>query len=155
MTPMQRIVLSILKQWGMGRIFETHGDVHLRLENEPWLPLVVERHGFEVSIAHYREQNGDLVPDPEMTFSLRPNWLWKPLTINPGGFGEQTVARLVQDAAGRPTVEYSPRLLREAQSFARVWAQNLRAQGFLGDAVTATSFTHPNAVQPRRGADGR
>jgi hypothetical protein len=29
-------------------------------ENAPWMPLAIERHGDEISIAHYGELNGSL-----------------------------------------------------------------------------------------------
>ncbi len=48
---------------------------HIRIENEPWMTLVIEdtqergRNGLPaISVAHYGEQNGDLMRDPEMVF---------------------------------------------------------------------------------------
>jgi hypothetical protein len=48
---------------------------HIRIENEPWMTLVIEDtqergpNGLPaISVAHYGEQNGDLMRDPEMIF---------------------------------------------------------------------------------------
>ena len=50
---------------------------HIKIENPPYMALVIEDiqelgpHGFPViSVAHYGEQNGDLMRDPEMCFEL-------------------------------------------------------------------------------------
>ncbi len=46
---------------------------HIRIENEPWMTLIIEDtqergpNGLPaISVAHYGEQNGDLMRDPEM-----------------------------------------------------------------------------------------
>ena len=49
---------------------DVNGDEHfyLKVENDPYLPLVIEAWGGCVSVAHYYEQNGDLMRDPEIVF---------------------------------------------------------------------------------------
>jgi len=54
---------------------------HIRIENEPWMTLVIEDtqergpNGLPaISVAHYGEQNGDLMRDPEMVFEARGVW---------------------------------------------------------------------------------
>jgi hypothetical protein len=54
-----------------------HRDLHLRIENPPYLPLVIEALpglgplGYPaVSVAHYGDLNGDPMRDPEMCFEL-------------------------------------------------------------------------------------
>ena len=69
-TNMQKVVRHILYLNGMAHFFDDDEDFHLRLVNPPYLPLVIERHGDEVSITHYVEHNGDQLRDPEMVFSL-------------------------------------------------------------------------------------
>jgi hypothetical protein len=51
------------------------GRQHLKIENEPYMPLTIERLGDAYggnaglySLCHYYEQNGDLMQDPEMCF---------------------------------------------------------------------------------------
>jgi len=65
-------VLLILKAAG-----GWYPGLSLKIENAPYMPLVVE--GLDesgpmglpaISVAHYGEQNGDLMRDPEMCFEL-------------------------------------------------------------------------------------
>ena len=43
-----------------------------RIENEPFIPLVVERQGDELYLTHYLTQNGDMFIDAEMVFTVLP-----------------------------------------------------------------------------------
>jgi hypothetical protein len=59
------------KGWGL------EIDLYLRIENPPFMPLVIEAVDESgpcglpaLSVAHYGEQNGDLMRDPEMCFEL-------------------------------------------------------------------------------------
>lgn len=54
---------------------ESHG--YAKIQNDPvFMPVVIEKvgnlagYGEIISIAHYSEQNGDLMADPEMTFTI-------------------------------------------------------------------------------------
>ncbi len=155
-TPMQKTISDILFFNGLFELFQTAMDFHLRLKNAPWLALVVERHGDEVSVTHYIEQNGDMLRDPEMVFSLHtltaamPRFEgWVPLTTEPGGFGR--VCPTTKHAAnGKPT-GYYPRAMREAYAFAALWARNLRSQGFVRryPAGEIESLTHPRKLAER------
>lgn len=49
----------------------TSQEFHLRIENEPFIPLVVERQGDELYLTHYLTQNGDMFIDSEMVFRVR------------------------------------------------------------------------------------
>ena len=51
---------------------------HLHIDNSPWMPLDIEDieisgpNGLPtVSVAHYGQQNGDAMRDPEMLFEMR------------------------------------------------------------------------------------
>jgi len=72
-TKMETAIREILKKAGLEMAFDEFGDFHLKVENKHYMDLVVERHGERVSVAHYFEQNGDAMRDPEMEFIL-PNW---------------------------------------------------------------------------------
>ena len=78
------------------QIIHEHGGLaavranNLRIENPPFMRLVVEVVGMpfpngtcEVSVAHYGEQNGDAMRDPELTFLVIPSendeWQLTPL----------------------------------------------------------------------------
>ena len=54
-------------------------DNYIRLENPPYMRLVVEYIGQgprglpAIAVAHYFEQNGDAMRDPEMVFEVNPD----------------------------------------------------------------------------------
>jgi hypothetical protein len=142
---MATIIHDILRQHHqhhqhhLAEAFEAATDFHLRIENPPYLPLVIERHGDEVSVAHYFTQNGDAMRDPEMTFRL-PDWTPTSITQDPLGHyacigdwpeGSRQRARLVADLT----------------SFAGAWARNIQAQGFAcGGEVKVSSLTHQSLL---------
>ena len=66
------------------------GKQHLKIDNtdNTFMPLSIEKlNSIEIcnrevdiySLTHYYKQNGDLVPDPDMTFAvykLKPSYIW-------------------------------------------------------------------------------
>ena len=124
------------------RILERAGGyrptLYLKIENPPFMALVIEATpepgpcgSPAISIAHYGEQNGDLMRDPEMLFEMRRKagtleldaYYWRNDYL-----GIEEYSSLRDNAA----------LKRLHESFARNWDRNLRAQGFL-EAFTQTS----------------
>ena len=113
---------------------------YLRIENPPFMRLVIEVVGTlfpngtcEVSVAHYGQQNGDQMRDPELTFLVIPSsegeWQWKPLTFLNDYIGIYQVAA-EYDNFGRLRVR-DARLVRDLQEFAVMWDRNLKHQGFI------------------------
>src|SRR5882724_7622085 len=111
----------------------------ISIENEPWMRLVIEvlpERGPDghvvVSVAHYGEQNGDPMRDPEMLFEVieeesgQPGF-WPLYFRNDYAAVEQWSRR--RDETG--SLRCLPRLSRDLEQFAEMWDQNLRAQGFL------------------------
>jgi len=112
--------------------------LYLKIDNPPYMSLVIEALpepgplGLSaISVAHYGEQNGDLMGDPEMCFELM-----KP----PLGTLELSAYHYRNDYLG--VEQYSrysesgshvtlPDLHKQHRSFADLWDRNLRAQGFL------------------------
>lgn len=136
MNLMQQTVLDILRQHGLDKSFNTATEFHLRLENSPYMPLVIERQGNVISVAHYSELNGDAIRDPELTFA----WpAWEPLSITQDPVGRYAEIHIM--VGDRPAIHMS--LLRELRMFANLWARNLTAQGFGNPDVTVSSLTHP------------
>ena len=150
---MRRVIFDLLYFHGLAEAFRSAQDFHLRVRNDPWLPLVVERHGDECSVTHYVERGGEQTRDPEMVFSLdaiarasRGTFQgWVPLTLEPGGFGR---AHVVCTITPQRQLVWLPRHLRAAEAFAGLWARNLRAQGFVRRHRPAniTSLTHADAL---------
>jgi hypothetical protein len=139
MNLMQTAVLDILRRHGLDKAFNTATEFHLKVENPPFTPLVIERQGNIISVAHYGELNGDAIRDPELEF-LFPTWEPLSITQDPVGRYEE-VSPVVNGQAMN-----NPRLLRELRLFANLWARNLMAQGFGNPGVTVSSLTHP--LQP-------
>jgi hypothetical protein len=129
------------------KIIEQNGGIEalkgaqLKIENEGYMALVIEHVGKGprgcdlVSVAHYYEQNGDLMADPEMTFERGADGELHPITYKQDGVGLFQEAVWVQD--GQTLVR--PQLLRQLKAFARSWSKNLREQGFLKQPAIRTA----------------
>jgi len=79
------------------------------------------------SVAHYGEQNGDLMSDPEMTFWRGPSGLfyatsWRNDYV--GSYREAVTSFNDRDQPAR----VCPREQREQASFAGTWMRNIRTQ---------------------------
>jgi hypothetical protein len=136
---MKDVVYAILGQHQLVETFEAASDFHLSLENSPYLKLVIERHDAEVSLAHYFNQNGDAMRDPELTFHL-PDW--SPTSITQDPLGHYACVEDLPDGSRERL-----RLLADLTVFARTWAGNLQAQGFAKPDVVVSSLTHPAALE--------
>ena len=112
-------------------------DLYLRIENPPYMTLVIEATpepgplgAPAISIAHYGEQNGDLMRDPEMCFELtnpaRLGWMMTPYYFRNDYLGVEQFSR-TRDAQ---SYIFYPDLFHQHESFARTWDRNLHAQGF-------------------------
>jgi hypothetical protein len=111
----------------------------ISVENEPRMRLVIEvlpERGPEghvvVSVAHYGEQNGDAMRDPEMLFEVieevgREPEFWPFYFRNDYSAVEQWSRR--RDEAGN--LHCLPKRTHDFEQFATMWDRNLRDQGFL------------------------
>src|SRR5262249_12141203 len=112
----------------------------IRLEVAGFMPLCIEHVGTGprglplVSVAHYYEQNGDLMSDPDCTFEVEGQ-RWLPVAYQQDGVG------LYQEAVTREAgqVRIDGRLERELRAFATCWDANLAEQGFLATAQEKAS----------------
>jgi hypothetical protein len=109
------------------RILEGDG-FHLRVENEPSNPLVIERHNDQLYLTHYQTQNDEILLDAEMVFQVSAD-------------GKLTLS---ETATQDPIQGGEQRTLSE--SFARAFAENLLRQGF-DDALA--QLTQDPTVQPK------
>jgi hypothetical protein len=123
-------ILQILKKAG-----GWHHGLYLKIENPPFMELVIEATDESgpcglpaISVAHYGEQNGDLMRDPEMCFELG---LAGGAHLNPFYWRNDYVAveqwsRFITDS----NYVFHTELHRQHEEFAKLWDKNLRLQGF-------------------------
>jgi hypothetical protein len=111
----------------------------IRLEAPGFMRLVIEhighgpRGGDLVSVAHYGEQNGDLMRDPEIVFEV-VSGEWHPVSIQQDYVGSYREAVFVGEDG---KVYVRPALVRDIAAFARIWDRNLKHQGFVDAAKAA------------------
>ncbi|MGC1781414.1 MAG: hypothetical protein WA708_02740 [Acidobacteriaceae bacterium] len=126
-------VLDILKRAGGYR-----PTLSLKIENPPYMALVIEAvpepgplGSPAISIAHYGEQNGDLMRDPEMCFELsKPPLCSLELVAyywRNDYAGVEQYSRYIDGA----NYVFVLALYEQHRKFARLWDRNIRAQGFL------------------------
>ncbi|MDP9312663.1 MAG: hypothetical protein M3R24_17550 [Chloroflexota bacterium] len=110
---------------------------HLRLTMPNFDRLVIEVIGRnQVSVAHYFEQHGDLVADPEIVFFTGADG-WYPIEITQVFGSYQKVAWLTADQTAID--RFLPLAQREVATFATLWARNIRAQGWLEHGQVAAA----------------
>jgi len=104
---------------------------NLRLESRGFMALVCEvlaRRGprLHVSLAHYFEANGDLVPDPDLELEVDT----EARTVRPLAITTQAyyVRAIDHDGQGRELVHAGR--VRDLRAFAFQWFRNLKDQGF-------------------------
>lgn len=121
---MQSIITKIAARHGLDL---TQLGGHLRLTMPGMLPLVIETLPDQmVSVAHYYTQNGDAMRDPEVVFYT--GWYeWAPIEITQDPTGNY---RHVCKPEG-PDAWVLPAEQADLASFVRVWAKNIREQGWL------------------------
>jgi hypothetical protein len=123
---MQAIITELAQQHKMDL---SAPQSHLRLEKGLYQPLVIEKIGLrQISVAHYREQNGDLLQDPEIVFFITETG-WYPLEITQVFPGWKQIATV--DEEKNQIVRAKLRLMESVAEFAEMWADNLRDQGWL------------------------
>ena len=109
------------------------GD-HRKIDNAPgaFMPVHVElidralSHPV-ISIAHYYEQNSDLVCDPDVVFWSKGSKSY-PLTFEQGGIAYQVAAR-VEDGSWH----LNEKLQAQVTGFANTWMKNIAEQQGLPD----------------------
>jgi hypothetical protein len=118
--------------------FEAVQNRYLRLEKPPLMRLVIEVIGgpypngaYELSVAHYADQNGDAMRDPEITFLVQPTdqgHVWSPLAFENSYLGAYQVVAVVTAEGGLQVRQ--PGQMQDLREFANAWDANLKAQGF-------------------------
>lgn len=113
----EKNIAKLLEQAGLAEEVLKGEDFHLKVANEPYTPLVIERHSRHLYLTHYLEQNGDTFVDSEMVLRIANNGS---LSLN-------------QTAIQNP---FRGGELRGCdRSFAQVFSRNLLQQGFAASAL--------------------
>ncbi|MBU2538106.1 MAG: hypothetical protein KKH22_06680 [Proteobacteria bacterium] len=109
---------------------------YLKLSNnDTFMPVVVERVGSIVvgkqsceliSVAHYGEQNGDLMRDPEIVFIRDEQGNYYPESIIQDYIGVCRKAVTCDDEG--KAVRFNPRQQRDIAAFTGMWMENIRYQ---------------------------
>lgn len=111
-----------LRTGGSRKVDESGGAfmaVHVeRLRDTPF--------GAVYSVAHYYEQHGDLVPDPDVTLLRDPSGGWYPLTYE-DAYGHRVAAE-VNDG----DIRVRPRAQADLARFLNLWMRNVREQQGVG-----------------------
>jgi len=121
-TTFQTTIEHLLKAHNLLEAFHSQPDFHVRFDMPGYQRLVIERHGDLISVAHYFEQNGDLVPDPDVELHY-PTWTPTAITQSIGYRREKFIQR-----EGNTFVD--TRFHKEVSSFLAMWARNIHAQGW-------------------------
>ncbi len=117
----EKNVAKLLHQGGLAAEILKGEDFHLKVENEPFIPLVIERHGQKLYLTHYLQDNsGDLFLDAEMVFNVSHQGQ---LTLT------QTAVQNVSNGG-----EYRD---NGDRGFGKIFSRNLLAQGFATAALSA------------------
>jgi hypothetical protein len=124
-TTMKLAIEKILNEQNQLEAFKASGDFAIKIANEGYMPLSIERHGKKITVTHYFEQNGDLICDPDLELVDLGGNDWLPVAIQ-HSTGHYVRAAFQEDGKWM----FKPRAMKDLQSFSRVWARNLLAQGF-------------------------
>ena len=126
-------VLQIIRESG-----GFHRCKWISIENEPWMRLVIEvlpelgPDGHTVvSVAHYGEQNSDLMRDPELAFEVVEKdgvTELSPFYFRNDYVGVEQWSRYRNESGDLVAL---PQRTRDMEAFAKIWDRNLSSQGFL------------------------
>ena len=125
-----KTILAILEKAGGWR-----PNLYLKIENSPYMELVIEAMDESgpcglpaLSVAHYGEQNGDPMRDPEMCFELgfAGGAHLNPFYWRDDYAGTEQWSRFIHES----NYCFHTQLHEQHTRFAKTWDNNLRLQGF-------------------------
>jgi hypothetical protein len=122
----QNIVEKILQKYNMDPTAESY---YLKLRMSGFDDLVIEKEGDQVLVGHYyHHPSGDLISDPVLAFDYNQGY-WYPVRIELV-LGD-TVCSFVEN--GKRIIY--PARIKEFKSFQRMFARNIKEQGWLARGV--------------------
>jgi len=116
----------------MRKLISQMEDGYAKIEKSScFMPVTIEHVGQNdlgklFSVAHYAEQNGDLMRDPEVVFILGADEEFYPVMIQQDFIGKYQDV-LEYDETGKIKGWY-PRLQADLASFANFWLKNIKDQ---------------------------
>lgn len=136
-----KTVAKIIESFGGLQWLRQPGN-YIRLENPPYMRLVVEHIGDgprgmpAIAVAHYYEQNGDAMCDPEIVFEVNPDddgsLSWKTGDWSPISYRQDNLD-IYQDAVffgDNDQVMIHAKMVQHLKAFARQWDRTLSNKGF-------------------------
>ena len=121
-TLFQTNIEQLLKAHNLLDQFHSQDEFHVRFDMPHYDRLVIERHTDMISVAHYFEQNGDLIADPDVELHY-PTWTPTAITQAYFGYRSKFIER-----DGKTFVD--TRFHKDVSSFLTTWARNIQAQGW-------------------------
>jgi len=118
----QQTIEWLLQAHSLLEEFQSQEHFHARLTQQACEPLVIERHGDLVSVAHYFEQEGDLIQDPEVEFHYPT---WTPTAITQAWLGRR---EKFFEQNGKQYVDM--KFHSEVTAFLTLWGSIIRVQGW-------------------------
>ncbi len=125
----QNVVEKILHKHNIDPSAESY---YLKLRKRNYDDLVIEKEGEQVLVGHYyHHPSGDLISDPVLAFDYNHGY-WYPVRIELA-LGD-TICSFVEN--GKRMIY--PARIKEFKSFQRMFARNIREQGWLENGVRVT-----------------
>lgn len=133
----QGIIDKIMERHGLLQKFYDPdcSMVYLKLHQEGYLDLTIERQGKYLYIGHYRIENGDVISDPIMRYELLSGFKVWDLTGIEQYFGDSWV---YSERDGKKLT--NTRLRSELQGFATMFANNINGQGWIEAEVKSMKY---------------
>ncbi len=125
----QNIIEKILHKH---KIDPTSESYYLKLRMLSYDDLVIEKEAEQILVGHYyHHPSGDLISDPVLAFDYNGGY-WFPVRI------EQTLGDTVCSFVENEKRMIYPGRITEFKSFQRMFAKNIREQGWLENGVKIT-----------------
>ena len=122
-TLFQTTIQDLLKSHNLLERFQSQTEFHVQFDMRGNKRLLVERHDNLIRVAHYSEQNGEQIADPEVELH-HPSWTPTAITQSWGYRRERFTKR-----DGK--MLFDMRFHREVSAFLVMWARDIRAQGWI------------------------
>jgi hypothetical protein len=111
-----------------GKDFSKSGE-YIKLKSKGFMDLNIENIGQNlIAISHYYEENGDLIPDPDVQIWIAPDGNYYPIAYQ-NNFGYRRYAELENNNTSWSRADL--RGQAELASFCNQWSTNLRNQEFV------------------------